>query len=228
MGKFGIKHHERMMRARLSLTHHSDQTAAKGEEMKRMATRFDAIRGAEPTRAVQAFNLFQTPEDIADRMVSIAFSGVEPHAVRWLEPSAGLGRIYRSVRYRYDNDAVLVEENLDCYSELLKETRGDNRTRLVQGDFLKQTRDSLGGTFDVIVMNPPFKTGRDIKHIMHAKSMLEANGRLVSLCYAGVKQRKSFEKHPEFSWEILPEGSFRKEGTKADVAMITYGISFSN
>ena len=49
-----------------------------------------------------------------------------------------------------------------------------------QADFLECNGDL--GTFDRIVMNPPFTNGDDIKHIMHALKMLKPGGRLVAIC----------------------------------------------
>lgn len=216
--------YERIKAGRLRLFATSDQLSGHSETMSRMATRFDAARDAKPTRTISSFNLFQTPEAVADVMVRNAFEGrSESHvtSLRVLEPSAGLGRLYRAIRYRYDCDIVLVENNADCAGELFRETRGDDHCRLIQDDFLQQTMDSLGGFFDRIIMNPPFKMGTDIKHIQHALTLLNpAGGRLVSLCYAGAKQRKAFEHNPDFQWSVLPANTFHEEGTKAEVACV--------
>ena len=55
-----------------------------------------------------------------------------------------------------------------------------------QADFL-ECNDDLG-TFDRIVMNPPFANADDIKHIMHALKMLKPGGRLVAICANGPMQ----------------------------------------
>ena len=49
------------------------------------------------------------------------------------------------------------------------------------------------GTFDRIVMNPPFDHGADIRHIEHARGKLKPGGRLVAICAAGPRQRERFE-----------------------------------
>ena len=73
-------------------------------------------------------------------------------------------------------------------------------------DFLKCVAARLG-TFDAIVMNPPFKMGTDIKHIRHALTFLEPGGRLLSLCANGPKQRAALKAEAS-EWIDLPAGSF--------------------
>lgn len=128
-----------------------------GREMASQRERFRSIKEGGPTRVVSSFNLFQTPEWLADRMVSLCPIG---ETSRVLEPSAGLGRLYRAVRYRHDCEVVLVENSAECCRELYSQTRGDGRTTLVQRDFLECDAETLGGLFDAIVMNPPFRLGR--------------------------------------------------------------------
>jgi predicted RNA methylase len=207
-----------MNRGRLRLLHLREQNEAVGRDMDVESCRFEEMRSAGPTRAVSAFNLFQTPEVIADRMVSLLGCLTDK---RVLEPSAGLGRLYRAVRYRFECEIVLVENAPQCAAELFRETAGDAHCRLLQQDFLSCNATSFNEMFDAVLMNPPFKQGSDVKHILHALKFLKPGGLLVSLCYAGVKQRSAFEGRSDVHWEILPAGSFRSEGTRADVAIIT-------
>jgi 16S rRNA G1207 methylase RsmC len=86
-------------------------------------------------------------------------------------------------------------------------------------DFLATTVQDLGGEFDAVIMNPPFKQGRDVKHILHALDMLKPGGRLVSLCYNGTKQNELL-KPMACEWHELPANSFREEGTDASVALL--------
>ena len=69
-------------------------------------------------------------------------------------------------------------------------------------------------------MNPPFERGLDVKHIEHAKTMLSKTGILVSLCFNGVKQTQKLKPICD-TWEVLPEGSFKSEGTRASVVLLT-------
>lgn len=182
------------------------------------ARRFQRIAGEEPTRAVSAFNLFQTPEPIAammaDRLAElVALDG------RILEPSAGLGRLCRAVRDRgFIGPVVWVEHAPQCCAELYRQSQG---AKLITDDFLSCNLGRLGGPFDGVIMNPPFKMGRDVKHIQHAHAMLRPGGWLVALCFDGVKQRRDLLPLVD-SWELLPPDSFKSEGTRAAVALVTW------
>ena len=205
--------------ARLRLLALRDQNDAVGQDMAIERHRFDALRDAEAPRAVSAHQLFQTPEPIAARLVSLCG---DLTGRRILEPSAGLGRIYRALRARTDAPVTLVELSPQCMAELYRQTAHDDAVTLVQGDFLGCDADRLGGLFDVVVMNPPFERGVDIRHLFHSVSLLRPGGVVVGLCYAGTKQRKAFEHADDWTWELLPPGSFRQEGTTADVALVTH------
>lgn len=193
-----------------------EQTEAIGETMQHEAQRFTALAERESPRVVSSFNLFQTPEHIADRMAALA--APQDHE-RWLEPSAGLGRLYRAIRNRASCHVTMVENAAQCAAELYRETAGDSDATLIQQDFLQCTAEQIG-TFDGILMNPPFKNATDLKHIRHALTLLRQNGRIVSLCYAGPRQRAAFQNVNGWNWIDLAAGSFRSEGTWADVAMI--------
>lgn len=200
----------------LRLKHLREVTEAKGEDMAEARGRFLAL--ADPAarpRVVSAFNLFQTPEPVAARL-----AGLFDRFGRTLEPSAGLGRLYRAVRAR---DAacpiVLVDSSPACCGELYRATAGDEVARLVAGDFLAMDADRLGGRFDSAIMNPPFKQGADIRHIRHALGLLNPGGRLVTLCAAGPRQRAALQAQAA-SWEELPAGTF--DGTRVVAALVTF------
>ncbi len=171
----------------------------------------------EKTRTVTAFNLFQTPREIAEKMCSF-LPEVSP-GLKILEPSAGLGALYNVIYGKYGKNAMydLVENSPECIKELYNKNLHGN---LYQRDFLQFDN---GYKYDIIFMNPPFKNGEDIKHIDHAKSLLSDNGMLISLCYNGVKQNKKLKPVVDY-WEVLPENSFKDSGTRASVCIMTiYG-----
>ena len=209
-----MTHRDSQLTGRLRLRHLMEHTEAVGEGMDDQRDRFARLaREDSAPRAVSSFNLFQTPESIADRMASLIRFG------RTLEPSAGLGRLYRAVRLRSDCQMTLVEIAPQCCAELYRETAGDEHAHLVQGDFLQQSPELLG-RFDSIIMNPPFKQWRDIKHIEHARTFLAPGGRLVALCAAGPRQHERLRPLAT-TWEELPAGSFKGEGTGVNVALLT-------
>lgn len=197
----------------LRLRHLQEHTEAHAEDMADERERFARLQSDESKpRAVSAFNLFQTPEPIADLMAARL-----GQRSRVLEPSAGLGRLYRALRHRSDCPCVLVEQSPDCFAELYRQTERDAAAQIIPGDFLAV--EGLG-TFDGILMNPPFKRGRDIAHIRHAATLLDRGGRLVALCYDGVRQNRDLRPICT-TWEPLPAGSFVESGTRAGVVLLT-------
>jgi SAM-dependent methyltransferase len=192
-----------------------DRARIAESEMIDERARFRAVERNKPAPAVVAFNLFQTPDAVASEMVD-ALDLSDDCSV--LEPSAGLGRLYRAVRRKSAScDVTLVELAPQCCQVLYRETANDAKTRLLQGDFL--TREAVG-SFDRIVMNPPFKQGLDVKHITHARTLLKPGGRLVALCYDGVKQNAKLRPIAN-TWQVLPANSFKESGTTAGVVMLT-------
>lgn len=207
---------QRLQGLRLDITAAADRAAFARRRFADLENRKE--EGTAP-RAVSSFNLFQTPAPIATRMAQM-IAGEE--AGRILEPSAGLGRIYRALRETLLMPAriIMVEQSAECCAELRKTTTGNEGDRVFESDFLSISAFELGGEFDAVCMNPPFKMGTDIRHILHAFEMLAPGGLLVSLCYNGSRQNAKLKPMCD-SWELLPEGSFKAEGTSAEVALLT-------
>lgn len=164
-------------------------------------------------QVVSAPQLFPTPPELAARMVELA--EIEP-GHRVLEPSAGTGALCRAVLSAARADVVAVEIS----PRLVEATRGNGvlcRVDFRCADFLAYNGDL--GTFDRVVMNPPFANGADIQHIEHAASMLRPGGVLVALCANGPRQRAKLMERADF-WEDLPPGSFKEAGTNVNVALL--------
>lgn len=187
------------------------------EQMREQAGRFEQLDKPEAApRVVSAFNLFQTPEPLAERVVRQF-----PRLGRVLEPSAGLGRLYRAVRKADATcPVVLVDSSAQCFRELYHVTEGDGEAKLIAADFLSLTPEKLG-LFDSVVMNPPFKNGTDVKHVQHARRFLAPGGKLVSIVAAGPRQRAAFHGVADV-WSMLPAGSFKSEGTDVETALVIF------
>ncbi len=200
---------------RLRLRSLREQTEARGEHMQAIGERFATLADpASKPRVVQAFNLFNTPEALAARL-----AGMFSRFGRTLEPSAGLGRLYKAVRAIDQACPItLIEQAPDCCRELYLATEADEQAKLVQGDFLEQDPQRLG-LFDSIIANPPYKMWRDIRHISRMRDFLAPGGRLVSLCANGPRQREKLRPIAD-QWIELPPGSFASEGTQVDVAIV--------
>lgn len=202
---------------RLRLRHLMETTEAVGEVMDTERPRFRQLaRKDSSPRVVSSFNLFQTPAPLAAQIAGLLADGRELGST--LEPSAGLGRLYRAIR-DIDSDCpvTLVEQSPDCCRELYASTESAGNTRLIQADFLGCDETRIG-TFDSVLMNPPFKNGTDIKHITHAMTLLNPGGRLVSICAAGPRQRRILAELGRFI--ELPQGSFKSEGSNVSAAVL--------
>lgn len=201
------------------------------------AAKFEALR--ETVKAgvhvVSAPQLFPTPPDLARRMADEA--GILAGR-RVLEPSAGTGNLIRAAM---DNatgfdcfSLVAVEQNYNLVQQLERQRNvtvyaNSQNFRIVQADFLGCNPDHVGletlGYFDVILMNPPFANGDDIKHIKHAITFLKPGGRLVAICANGPRQNEQLRPMIEEAggtWEPLPAGTFEESGTGVNTALIVY------
>lgn len=186
--------------------------------MQDMAPRFHTLQhraenGTAP-RAVVAYQLFQTPADLAARMVDLLNI---PAGSRILEPSAGLGRLLEPLGKTQPSEIVAVETAPDCAHELFRQDRA--RVTIKQRDFLEVFPEDIGH-FHFVVMNPPFHMRSDIKHIEHALTFLRPGGRLAALCM-DTDHRERALRHQADTWEKIPAGTFRQEGTDVPTILLT-------
>lgn len=187
----------------------TDKRAAMAEDFQAMRDQLKA-----GVQVVSAPQLFPTPADLAARMVELA--DIEP-GMRVLEPSAGTGRILEQLPEGCE--VVAVEINAALGGRL-----DAGRRAVVIGDFLQCTPETLWGSFDRILMNPPFANADDIKHIRHALRFLKPGGKLVAICANGPRQnaqlRPLVEQHGG-EWENLPPDTFAESGTAVNTALFT-------
>lgn len=190
---------------------------AAGFAMREAAPRFAALAGRHENgtapRAVTAYQLFQTPTELAQRMAAL----LDPKpGARILEPSAGLGRLLDAIAPFNPSEVVAVEQAPQCAGELFSQDRAG--VVIKQRDFLSLTPAELG-TFDGIIMNPPFHMRSDIKHIEHARTFLREGGRLVAICLDGYKRAETLRPISD-TWETLPARTFKETGTNVDCALV--------
>ena len=193
----------------------NDAAAFRQEEMR---GRFQAYKtrhedGTAP-RAVSAFNLFQTPPELAERLVSM----LELHRnKRVLEPSAGLGRLLDAIGRAGAWDVTAVESAKECAAELYRQERPE--MKLLQRDFLTIQPEETG-LFDAVAMNPPFHMRADIRHIMHARKFLKPGGIIAALCM-DTHHREDALRPIASTWEKIPAGAFKGEGTMIASVLLT-------
>jgi type I restriction-modification system DNA methylase subunit len=165
------------------------------------------------------FQIFETPLELAEKLVNLASITSETLC---LEPSAGGGNIVREIYKKVGKKNIICFEICeDLVNNLKKE--GFNIT---QADFL-----NLGdiGTFDRIIMNPPFSKQQDVAHVLKALNYLKPNGLLLSIMSSGIlfrtnlKTNKFWEEVKKYNYEIeeLPKESFKSSGTKVNTILLT-------
>lgn len=141
-----------------------------------------------------------------------------------LEPEAGSGHIADAIRAEYPAANVQVIEPVLRLREILT-LKGYE----LIGDDLMQLSAAELGTFDRIVMNPPFEKQQDIDHVRKAYTLLAADGVLVAIMSSSFEFR-SDRKSTEFrAWlesvnalgESLPDGAFKASGTGVSTRMVT-------
>jgi hypothetical protein len=119
---------------------------------------------------------------------------------------------------------------VDCVEldRRLVDTLIDDSFFVIAADFLQVPVAALG-TYDRVLMNPPFEGGQDIQHVTHALDYLGPHGRLVSVMGAGVTFN-SDRRHVAFrglidlldgTIEPLPDDSFAASGTRASTVVVT-------
>lgn len=172
------------------------------------------------------FDLFETPPELADRIVDAAGANTRPSGQLILEPSAGRGRLLDALRRsRLPDYEVTAIELLPDNVQYLKR---NYTVDIERDDFLSLNPGNIG-RFDMIVMNPPFSKRRDIDHVQHALPFLLPGGTLVSVVSAGVKFRTD-RKATDFraaierlhgTIEDLPEDAFKASGTSVRTCLVT-------
>ena len=149
-------------------------------EAEKMAAMRQSLKAG--VQVVTASQLFPTPEALAEEVAEAA--EIEP-GMTVLEPSAGTGNLLRAIRKVSEAQAICtaVEVNAKLCEQLRSVEPG---TRVECADFLQMSPETLG-SFDRVVMNPPFSDGRWQAHVEHAAKFLVKGGRLVAVLPASAK-----------------------------------------
>lgn len=178
------------------------------------------------------FQFFATPNELADRLVELAFQ--VPYQIgKIMEPSAGQGAIVAAI-FRHDSDVkIYVCELMEQNKQILIETYANRLTYFSNNDFLKINRPN---EFATIIANPPFTKGQDLDHVMHMYKCLESGGRIVSimstswLCNNNQKSKLfriflGMEEEPGFWEKELSKGNSVFENTLDDFSVVVEGVN---
>ena len=178
-------------------------------------------------QAVSVPQLFPTSPDLAARMVALADLR---EGDRVLEPSAGTGNLLWAIRDAEEEAGIdlgiLVAVEIDERLGQALDAAGVADV-VDHGDFLTTSAADLNGPFDCIIMNPPFVGGADIKHVLHALTLLATGGRLVAVVADGPRQQERLRPVIEArggTWEELPPDSFKEQGTNVRTALVVVGV----
>lgn len=194
-----------------------------GEVIGDGQTKDDPLRDIKTTPA-KRHGFYPSSSDVADRVIGAAALPYND-TLSVLEPSAGTGSLAR-VSIKNGNHVTCVE----VQGELARKLTEEGIYRAVHhADFL-ELRPAAIGTFDRVVMNPPFDRERDIDHVIHAMNFLKPNGILVAVMSAGTEFRET-RKALAFrglmtqlnaQWRDLPAGSFSEVGTNVNTLIVRF------
>lgn len=171
----------------------------------------------------KTFQFFQTPPELAARMVKLA--ELKPDQMV-LEPSAGLGAIADVIRDHMPEGCLLECCELDA--ENCKVLFGDKDFPGQDGDFIVF---DPGEVYDRILMTPPFRFFADVDHVIHAFDLLKPGGRIVAamssdaFTHTAATKAKEFQKWLEsgpvvLMVEELPPDTFKGFGLMARLIVL--------
>ncbi|QDT41046.1 Methyltransferase small domain protein [Gimesia alba] len=203
------------------------------EDQDAMQSVIDACETGVYVDLKKAYQFFETPPEVAEKLVTAARIS---DGTSILEPGCGKGAIIRAIANEVDElgfsegvDVLGIDINpeysLGILNEFIDEPFCD--VRFLNGDFLSFYENRIG-SFQTIIMNPPFSRFQDINHVMRAYDFLTEGGRLVAVMSDGFTFRQDtrsagFRDWLEVNgwhWEPLPEGSFKSSGTNVNTVMV--------
>ncbi len=176
------------------------------------------------------FGFFPTSPEIAARVLEIGEMTSIGDELTILEPSAGTGALIEAM-----TAAGAASRNITAVEyqhELCSGLRALGLRRVVEDDFLS-LKPEIVGQFDRVVMNPPFDSGRDVDHVLHAMKFVKPGGKLVAIMSAGAEFRedvksKELRRIAQNVWKPiwfdafrdLPPKSFAHAGTNVNTVVL--------
>lgn len=180
------------------------------------------VQEGEKINLKKDFQFFATPEGLARDLVIHA--ALKP-SVTVLEPSAGQGAIMKEIRRLFPRIELYCFELMDENVKILRSIKDE-----IGKFFISNVRDFLEYKgemrWDRIVANPPFTKNQDIDHVRKMHSLLNDNGRMVSVMsnhwrisnnHKEVEFRQWFEAEVDSGRAQLYEveaDTFKESGTK--------------
>lgn len=163
---------------------------------------------------------YPTPDDIIQKYIVSTLKKEQFTANPLvLEPSAGRGNIADAIRDAYPSARIDVCEINPLRREIL-ELKNYN---VVGDDFMKYgaTRDeskgknvlndSVKNKYDFIVMNPPYNSGMDIRHVKRAFELLKPTGMIIAIISEGSAFSETRKDSVAFDMWLKENGVVSKE-----------------
>lgn len=185
------------------------------------------LDGDAPPR-LNALDFYPTPRPIVDRLINEMWAIAPPAAARILEPSAGDGAIADRVREVAPDAELTVIEPDPGRSDVLA-SKGYEPVRSTFEAFVEANADAR---FDIVLMNPPFRSDADgalwMSHLTMAWELLDRGGSLAAIVPNGFAFRQD-KKHVAIrelvdengNYFELPENAFRESGTGIRTCLVT-------
>lgn len=167
-----------------------------------------AVSGCVPDEKSHQF--YPTEKPLAEMAFQMADEG-STEDMEWAEPSAGTGGLADLMP---KERTVCVEQSKIHCSVL----RAKGFPKVIEGDFLKIS-ESMVGTVDRVLMNPPFSGNRAQLHLEAAASLIRGNGVLVSILPASMKGKQVLKDSEwELEWSEVFKDQFK--GTGVNVVIL--------
>ncbi|MHB1692585.1 MAG: N-6 DNA methylase [bacterium] len=186
---------------------------------------FTDICNGDNRNIKKEFQFFETPDSIADKIISLAQI---KETDRVLEPSAGRGSLIRAL-----NRVLPQKTNIFCYElmELNRKYLAENvkSANIMGNDFLADGHER-NSKYDKIIANPPFNKKQYIDHIYKMYKKLMPNGILVTMAPTSwqfnlSKKEQSFNEWVnEKAVDIIPvkRGAFKSSGTEIETVILVF------
>lgn len=178
----------------------------------------ERLMGGESINLRQSLQYFPTTDMAGDRLLD----GLDLEGKTVLEPSAGEGYLVRRAAKAGATKVLAVEIYPKFHGAL--EASG---AEVVGTDLLAMEKGDIGDV-DVVLMNPPFSGGQDIRHVEHVLKVVPGHTEIRAIMSSAVVERTGgiYDRFREFLdsvggvHEQLPAGAFKESGTMVRTCIV--------